>query len=200
MGQRRPGVGPVSAGQKEMTQLLVFTLGSVLLIAISWKSLRAPRSHGFYRFFAWEASLALIVLNAPVWFRDPLAWHQIVSWMLLAASLIPLTLGVHLLRTTGKPDKDKRADPQLLGFERTTQLVTSGIYSYIRHPLYSSLFLLNWGAFFKSASLATTLLACAGALFLVGTARADERECIQTFGVEYQDYMKRTKMFIPLIF
>jgi protein-S-isoprenylcysteine O-methyltransferase Ste14 len=37
-------------------------------------------------------------------------------------------------------------------------------------------------------------------LFLIATAKADERECIRFFGVSYQEYMKRTKMFIPYIF
>jgi protein-S-isoprenylcysteine O-methyltransferase Ste14 len=91
-------------------------------------------------------------------------------------------------------------DPNLLAFEKTTQLVTSGIYAYIRHPLYSSLLLLAWGIFFKLPSLPGGLLALAATIFLVLTARADEAECIQFFGSVYQGYMHKTRRFIPFLF
>ncbi len=65
-----------------MIQWIVFAVGSILLIAISWTSLHHPDSHGFYRFFAWEAILALIVINASKWFSNWLAWYQIISWIL----------------------------------------------------------------------------------------------------------------------
>jgi protein-S-isoprenylcysteine O-methyltransferase Ste14 len=88
----------------------------------------------------------------------------------------------------------------LLAFEKTTALVTSGIYHYIRHPLYSSLFLLAWGIFFKSPSLPGIILVAAATFFLAATAKADESECTHFFGPQYQEYMKRTKMFVPYIF
>ncbi|MBI5842976.1 MAG: isoprenylcysteine carboxylmethyltransferase family protein [Chloroflexi bacterium] len=183
-----------------MTQLILFAALSVILIAISWKALRDPRSHGFYRFFAWEAILALFLLNAEFWFRDPFSWNQIIAWVLLFASLIPLAFGVHSLRTRGNPTDKREGDDSLLAFEKTTTLVTSGIYKYIRHPLYSSLFLLAWGIFFKMPSWFGFILVVTATLFLIATAKADEAECIQFFGSSYNDYMKKTRMFIPYIF
>jgi protein-S-isoprenylcysteine O-methyltransferase Ste14 len=85
-------------------------------------------------------------------------------------------------------------------FEKTTQLVTSGTYKYIRHPLYSSLLLLAWGIFFKLPSLVGSGLVITATLFLIATAKADESECIQFFGAEYQAYIKHTKQFIPFLF
>jgi protein-S-isoprenylcysteine O-methyltransferase Ste14 len=116
---------------------------------------------------------------------------------MLMLSLIPLIFGVYALRTFGKPIAQRADDPSLLAFEKTTRLVTGGIYQYIRHPLYSSLFLLTWGIFFKFPSLIGGVLAGMSSLFLVLTARADEEECIHFFGTEYKDYMKGTKMFVP---
>ncbi len=182
-----------------MIQWIAFVLGSVVLIVISWTSLRHPNSHGFYRFFAWEAILGLIVLNIPKWFSRWLAWYQIISWILLFACLVPLIFGVQFLRTRGKPSKEERPDEQLMTFERTTKLVTSGIYRYIRHPLYSSLLLLAWGVFFKAPSQIGITLALLATLFLYATAKADEAECVQVFGSDYREYMKRTKMFIPYV-
>jgi protein-S-isoprenylcysteine O-methyltransferase Ste14 len=182
-----------------MWNIAVFIVFTLILGYISRASLLDRRSHGFYRFFAWEAILALILLNIPVWFRNWSAWYQIISWFLLFLCILPLVFGVYYLKSRGSPDKEKRSESPLLGFERTTVLVTSGIYHFIRHPLYSSLFLLDWGIFFKEPSLLGVLLAIMATFFLILTAKADETECLRTFGKEYQDYMKTTKMFIPLI-
>lgn len=183
-----------------MFKLIAFTVISAGLVYVSRASLRAPRSHGFYRFFAWEFIAALFVLNIDVWFLDPFSRHQLVSWFLLSVCLVPLVLGIHALRARGKPVAHRDAEPQLLAFEKTSTLVTTGIYHYIRHPLYSSLLLLAWGIFFKAPTWPGALLALAATLFLVATAKADEAECIRFFGHSYDDYMKQTKMFVPFVF
>ncbi len=180
--------------------IAAFVIGSGLLIYISRASLRAPRSHGFHRFFAWESIFCLFLLNVEYWIFKPFAWNQIIAWLLLIVSLFPLALGVHSLRTRGKPALQREGDPSLLGFERTTELVTSGIYKYIRHPLYSSLFWLTWGIFFKRPSLSGFVISVTAVFFLIMTARADEAECVEFFGGKYREYMQRTKMFIPYVF
>lgn len=182
------------------TRWIAFAIGSIFLIAISWKSLSHPRSHGFYRFFAWEAILGLLLMNIKFWFFKPFAWNQLIAWSLLILSLIPLIMGIHSLRTLGEPTENRAGDPSLLAFEKTSQLVTSGIYHYIRHPLYSSLLLLAWGIFFKSPSWIGFVLSFLATAFLIVTAKVDETECVQFFGTAYQEYMRKTKMFIPALF
>lgn len=182
-----------------MFEGIIFVVLSAGILYVSRASLRVPRSHGFYRFFAWEFLLALFLLNVRKWFDDPLAPHQIVSWVLLLVSIPLVVQGVALLRRVGKPD-DKRNDAPMLEFEKTTTLVTEGVYRYIRHPLYSSLFVLGWGIFFKSASWPGGVLAAVVTIFLVLTARMEESENINFFGAAYQQYMKRTKMFVPFLF
>ncbi|MGE5074003.1 MAG: methyltransferase family protein, partial [Anaerolineae bacterium] len=135
-----------------MWRVAAFAVGSIGLICVSRKALARPRSHGFYRFFAWELMLVLLLLNLPRWFTNWLAWHQLISWFLLVVCIVPLAYGVKALSKRGEPDAAQRAEPELMAFERTTKLVTDGVYRYIRHPLYSSLFLLNWGIFFKAPS------------------------------------------------
>jgi len=181
-------------------QWIIFVVASVVLIVVSWKSLRKPRSHGFYRFFAWECILGLFLINVKFWFYKPFALNQIAAWFLLFACFVPLVYGVHALRTRGKTAREREGDSSLLAFERTTSLVTDGIYKYIRHPLYSSLLLLAWGIFFKLPSWLGGALVVAATGFLVLTARADEAECTQFFGAAYRDYMKKTRMFIPYLF
>lgn len=173
---------------------------SVPIIYVSRASLRAPGSHGFYRFVAWEFILALVLLNIALWFHDPFTWHQVISWFLLIVCCVPLALGVRSLTTRGKPVERRDGDASLLAFEKTSTLVTTGIYHYIRHPLYSSLLILAWGVFFKDPSLLGGLLALAATVALIATAKADEAECTRFFGPAYQHYMQRTRMFVPFLF
>jgi len=180
-------------------KIVVFLLATAALIYMSRAALVVPRSHGFYRFFAWETILILVLLNVGTWFREPFSWPQLISWSLLAISLFLVIHGVHLLRKLGRPDA-RRQDASLVAFEKTTSLVEEGAYRYIRHPLYSSLLFFTWGVFFKDPSWAGSLLAAAATLFLVATAKVEEREDVCFFGAAYQEYMKHTKMFIPFLF
>jgi protein-S-isoprenylcysteine O-methyltransferase Ste14 len=159
---------------------------------------RRPQSHGFYRFFAWEAILALLVLNGPVWFFDRYALHQRLSWLLLFASLLLLFACIYQQWRMGRPD-GQRTDAELFAFERTSQLVTSGIYRLIRHPLYASLLLLAWGVACKQPNGLSLALGGLASLALWLTAKRDEAECLQQFGEAYRDYMQRSKMFIPWV-
>ena len=156
-----------------MWKLIAFVIATGLLVYISRASLRQAGSHGFYRFFAWECILLLFLLNVETWFVDPFSWHQIIAWTLLFACFVPLAFGVRSLRERGKPTEERPGDPSLLAFEKTTALVTTGIFAYIRHPLYSSLLLLAWGIFFKAPSLPGGLLVLVATTFLIATARAD---------------------------
>jgi protein-S-isoprenylcysteine O-methyltransferase Ste14 len=181
-------------------KLGAFVIGSGGLVYVSRASLGNPRSHGFHRFFAWEAILGLFLLNVDVWFANPFVWHQCIAWVLLFGCVVPAIWGAVLLNRAGRPAKTREQDLSLLAFETTTQLVTSGIYRSIRHPLYSSLLLLAWGIFFKLPSLAGGGLAIVATVFLVLTARADEAECVRYFGLQYEAYMKTTRRFIPFVF
>ncbi len=182
-----------------MPRLIVSAVLSVPLAWISRASLVHPRSHGFYRFLACEAILGLIALNIRSWFRDPFSLHQVASWTLLNGSFVPLVLGVRALRARGKPAAQRQEDVTLLAFEKTTALVDTGIYRYIRHPLYSSLLGLAWGVFFKAPSRFGGLLVAAATTALVATAKADEAECIRFFGPAYREYMATTKRFVPFV-
>ncbi len=181
-----------------MLVLFVFLVGSAVIVYVSRASLLGPRSHGFYRFFAWETILALTVLNLDHWFYNPFAWYQLVSWFLLIVSLFLVIHSVRLLKQMGKQNA-QRDDAPMLEFEKTTSIVTAGVYRYIRHPLYSSLLFLAWGVACKSPGWLNMLLALIATVFLVATARAEEAENIRFFGPAYQEYMQHTRMFIPFV-
>ncbi|MDO8263979.1 MAG: isoprenylcysteine carboxylmethyltransferase family protein [Gallionella sp.] len=181
-----------------MQEGIVFIVVTLALAFVSRASLRKPGSHGFYRFFAWECMLALFGLNMRFWYVDANSTYQFISGLLFFASLLLLLFGVTLLQLSGKPDT-KRDDAPMLEFEKTTTLVTTGVYRHIRHPMYGSLLLLCWGFFFKQPSLPGCVLAVIASGFIVAAARVEEIENIRYFGEEYQKYIKRTKMFVPFI-
>jgi hypothetical protein len=187
----------------------IFAATSAAIVLLSWRSLRAPCSHGFYRFFAFELLLTLILLNVPDWFRDPLTLRQIVSWCLLATSLGLAIEGFRLLRRIGKPVRDacrpidladRLGVGALLAFENTTQLVTVGAYKFIRHPLYASGLAGAWGVCLKHPSVISLGLALRASAFLIATAIAEERENLTRFGAPYATYMKNSWRFVPFLF
>lgn len=179
-------------------KIILFVLATVGIVWVSRSSLRNVQSHGFYRFFAWETILILFVTNMNYWLVNPFSPGQIVSWSLLIVSLVLIYQGAQCLRRKGKFDQERNG-PALMGMEKTTKLVTTGVYHYIRHPFYSSLLFLGWGILFKNVSWLGILLAVIITIFLIMTARKEEIENIQYFGKAYQEYMERTKMFIPFV-
>jgi protein-S-isoprenylcysteine O-methyltransferase Ste14 len=180
-------------------KVIAFIAVTVALAYVSRSSLRHPRSHGFSRFFAWEAIAALFLLNVQYWFVDPLGWNQIIAWFLLGTCCVPVVWGTIQLRRHGAPAKQRESDESLLAFEKTTRLVTAGLYGYIRHPLYCSLLLLTWGIFFKRPSVMGGALGLISTILLLLTAYADEAECRRHFGPQYDAYMRVTKRFIPFL-
>jgi protein-S-isoprenylcysteine O-methyltransferase Ste14 len=76
-------------------------------------------------------------------------------------------------------------------------LVTTGIYSIIRHPSYLGLFVnaLGWALAFRS--WVGVLLAVSTLVPLVGRIVAEERLLRTQFGSEYDAYRARTSRLIP---
>jgi protein-S-isoprenylcysteine O-methyltransferase Ste14 len=179
-----------------MISTIVFIIGSIPIVWLSRRPLLHPTSHGFSRFFAFEAIFALIIINAPHWFEDAFGIQQLVSWLLLVVSLILVVWGVILLRRFGQSRPTTVGSPEF-EWENTETLVTAGVYRYIRHPMYSALLFLAWGTLLKSASITALILASVATLAVAATAKAEEAENVARFGQEYRDYMKRTRRFVP---
>lgn len=172
---------------------LALIIGTVIIIAFSWYfSVKDKRYHGIARFFAFESIFILVMLNWRVWFRDPFSGFQIISWLLLFASICPGIAGYLALHKKGRPEDNH--------IERTTILVKSGIFKYIRHPLYCSLILFGTGVMLKDPGTIQIILGAVNLLAIYLTARIEESEMIKKFGPEYKQYMYETRMFIPYFF
>lgn len=178
---------------------IFFIIISLILVWISRHPLKNYRSHGFYRFFAFEGITALLALNQPHWFNAPFSPRQILSWTLLICSIGLVVFAVRLLRTLG--GHNRRDDmPENFNFENTAQIVDTGLYGFIRHPMYASLLLLNWGAFLKHITPLTLGICISTTAFLFATARVEEKENKTVFGSAYTAYCRKSKMFIPFLF
>jgi protein-S-isoprenylcysteine O-methyltransferase Ste14 len=187
---------PVPSNLMPMLETITFIAGTLGLAYLSRGSLRIPGSHGFHRFIAWEGMLLLVVHNLDGWYSAPLGWDQIVCGILMALSLLLALLGFLSLQQFGQLD-GRRDDESLFTFERTTVLVTHGVFRLIRHPMYSSLILLDWGLFFKKMSWLSGSVAFIAFIFLILATLAEEHENLAYFGTRYRDYMRDSKRFIP---
>lgn len=182
-----------------MEKYIAFAILSILLIVLSRKTLFLLKSHGFYRFLSWECMAWLLSNNFGHWFSNPLSINQLFSWTFLFIGLYLVISGAVLLKKAGKPTK-ARSEKSLYAFEKTTELVDTGIFHYIRHPLYSSLIFLTWGILLKKPEVRLIPFAVLSSVFLYLTAISDEKECIAYFGEKYRYYRMKTKMFIPFLF
>ena len=74
------------------------------------------------------------------------------------------------------------------------RLVTDGLHRYVRHPLYSALFLCLWGLADDTLSLATAVW---GSLYLLIGTFFEERKLIALYGQAYEIYKSRVPPFVP---
>jgi len=79
--------------------------------------------------------------------------------------------------------------------ERPSQLVTHGLYRWVRHPLYSAGLLFIWLAPLMSQNSLTVVIAAT--VYIVVGALFEERKLEREFGAAYAEYKAVTPMLIP---
>lgn len=82
---------------------------------------------------------------------------------------------------------------------RNHALVTTGMYQYMRHPLYAGLLLLAFGLASISHSESRLLLAMLLYAILDYKAQQEEKALVQRYGDEYKEYMDRVSRFAPVL-
>jgi protein-S-isoprenylcysteine O-methyltransferase Ste14 len=119
---------------------------------------------------------------------DP--WRAGVGLALFALGLgFAVWARVHLGRNWGTPMSQKD-EPEL---------VTSGPYQLVRHPIYSGILIAGAGT--AVALSWTWLLAVAlAAIYIVYSATVEERYLTAEFPDAYPTYKRSTKMLVPLVF
>jgi protein-S-isoprenylcysteine O-methyltransferase Ste14 len=142
-------------------------------------------------FIAHYAPLLLIILTAPV-----TALYGV--WEIPLDKIITITTGliIFILGAT-------------LYFKWTYfwhktykgQLITDGIFQYIRHPHYTSLLIIGYGIALFSFSLFALLIATTAVPIMIWSIKDEEKLLIKQYGIEYEKYKEKVPWrIIPKIF
>ena len=182
--------------------VIFFALFAVIRVYFQW---RARPLQGQVEYKESKLNIALRGLIGAIFFLGVLFYivrPQVLAWAELPLPQWLQWLGVVLggislpLLTWTQLALGSNFSPTLHVRQEHT-LVTSGPYLYVRHPMYTALFLS------LSAILLLTRNWLVGGVPLVGLCvivllriKHEERAMIEKFGDEYREYMKRTRRFL----
>ena len=124
---------------------------------------------------------------------DSIAVHSlalgVVGAVVFASGLgLAVWARVFLGRNWGMP-MTQRLEPEL---------VTTGPYRTVRHPIYTGILLAMVGTALATSLIGLAVAAIVGGFFYY-SARVEERNLTATFPVAYPAYRERTKMLIPFL-
>lgn len=142
-------------------------------------------------YVAVQAVLILSVLLAPL--LDTASWPiavVVLGGLLCLAGLAFAALGSITLGRNLSPFPKPKDD---------ASLVQGGVFSVVRHPIYTGLSLLTLGWSMAWGSLAALLTALILLVFLDVKARREERWLDAKFA-EYAAYKKRVRKLIPFLY
>jgi protein-S-isoprenylcysteine O-methyltransferase Ste14 len=146
-----------------------------------------------------RASLILIIFsllrNHAVrhFFRgiEHMIWNPVIASIGIALAALGIGFAiwarVQLGRNWGMP----------MSLKEDAELITSGPYAYVRHPIYGGVLVAMLGSALVSIWWIAPLVLF-GAYF-VWSAKTEENIMTAQFPQLYADYKKRTKMFIPFV-
>ena len=121
------------------------------------------------------------------------AQHNVVAGA-VGAALCALGVGlavwarVHLGRNWGMP-MSRKENPEL---------VTTGPYAVVRHPIYTGIILAMLGSTI-GGSLIWALPLVLGGIYVVASARREETLMLEQFPQQYAAYRRRTWMLLPFL-
>jgi protein-S-isoprenylcysteine O-methyltransferase Ste14 len=126
----------------------------------------------------------------PAFFLHPASWSSlsIVGQVLIVAGVMILVTTVVRRRALGGQDVKEG-------------LLTSGVYRYFRHPIYTGIIWISLGLPLTARNLDGLLMFPGVLLANVAQAIVEERWDVGArFQPEYEEYRKRTRMFGPVWF
>lgn len=129
--------------------------------------------------------IAMIVLIAIDEVNVP--WIYFGGVLFIAPGLVILYLGIKQLGSS------LTANPVPRG---GAKLVETGVYKYVRHPIYTGLLLATFGSVVQSMAVVKFMFWVMLVALLIYKAHFEERLLIKTYP-DYADYMKRTGRFLP---
>ncbi len=80
---------------------------------------------------------------------------------------------------------------------KANELKRTGLNRYIRHPLYTGMYLIIWGLLLLYPYPVHLSIAIITSLYLYIGTRLEEQKLLEEFGAAYLNYRKEVGMFIP---
>jgi len=147
--------------------------------------------------FTDAGQLILAILFFVVWILDSffLQWSTFLNGMIplyvrLPVAALVIIPAIYLARASEKA---------IFGQEQATpHVVRTGVFAFVRHPLYLSELLLYLGILVASMSLASCAVWLLAIAFLHYIARKEEQILISRFEDDYRTYMTEVSMWVPL--
>jgi protein-S-isoprenylcysteine O-methyltransferase Ste14 len=187
-----------------MSAVMIFGLAAVAAAWVVWFwpfAFRAPHNQqraSITRAGATRAGLLLecaaigIAFLCRGAFVDPLAWWRLAGALILGAAAGMLSWSS--VRHLGRQFR------VTAGLYEDHELVTSGAYAVVRHPIYASLLAILGSTLFLFTPWEWTLVSLA--LFVAGTeirVAAEDGLLESRFGARFSEYRGRVKAYIPLV-
>lgn len=108
---------------------------------------------------------------------------------LLAGTVLALGISFYLVSKSHKAVLEQVRDPPVL--------VDSGVYAWVRHPMYLGTLLFCLALIFVSVSLVSIVVLVGFFVFYDRIATYEEKSLIEILGERYVDYQKRVSKWIP---
>jgi protein-S-isoprenylcysteine O-methyltransferase Ste14 len=87
---------------------------------------------------------------------------------------------------------------QVMGGTTDTNIVTGGLYRYVRHPLYTAGLVFIWLT--PVMTLNRLVLYLSLTIYILIGVYFEERKLMREFGNDYEDYRLKTPMLNPVLF
>jgi protein-S-isoprenylcysteine O-methyltransferase Ste14 len=111
--------------------------------------------------------------------------------LLFAGTILFLCLSFYLVSKSHKAVLEQVRDPP--------KLVDSGVYAWVRHPMYLGTLLFCLAFLFISVSLASLVIWIAFFIFYDRMATYEEKSLIEILGEQYTAYQKRVSKWLPRV-
>jgi protein-S-isoprenylcysteine O-methyltransferase Ste14 len=125
------------------------------------------------------------------WLLFVLFFHNPVSQALFILGVVVVGVGILLIILAMATLRRKGNLQQGGDFTATTVVVTRGVYSVVRHPLYLGWLLTYPAAMLVSQHWLIVILGVLGIVSIDQITRMADEQLLEKFGVEYQTYMQQ---------
>jgi protein-S-isoprenylcysteine O-methyltransferase Ste14 len=146
--------------------------------------------------FPIAVALAIVLKSLPSalknHYQNAINNHIVMSvglLIFLIGFIIAIWARRHLGKNWGMPMAQKQ----------NPELITSGPYAYIRHPIYTGVLLMALGSFLI-VNMYWLIVFIVAAVFFIYSAVSEEKLMTKQFPKVYPSYKAKTKMLVPFVF